>query len=111
MLVWGAGGLRGPGLRLVKHASRVSFSLFLTHAFAGALWFGALHAAVHRSLPPAVGWAVWVGGLAFALGLALAFDQLVDAPAQAWLKRRRNSACAPRPHGVGAAVQATTTNA
>lgn len=74
-----AAGSRPPSApsAVLRRAADLSFALFLTHHFAGALWFAAMHAAkAGASPPPAVAWALWTGGLAFALIVAAVFTGL-----------------------------------
>jgi peptidoglycan/LPS O-acetylase OafA/YrhL len=74
---------------LLEQGARLSFALFLTHAFTGMLWFTAVRALEARvSLGEPVRWALW--GLAFpaALVVAWGFERYVDQPIQAWLTPR-----------------------
>ena len=89
--------LGGRGSRWVEGAARLSFALFITHALAGAVWFGALEWIDQRYVLDApAAWGVWAGGGVFAMAVAWAFHRWVDAPVQAWLKARLAGAEAPR---------------
>jgi peptidoglycan/LPS O-acetylase OafA/YrhL len=74
---------------IVERGARLSFALFLTHAFTGMIWFTAVKVVEARiALPEPARWALW--GLAFpvALGAAWGFERWVDQPIQAWLTPR-----------------------
>ena len=90
--------LGGAGSRLVEGAARLAFALFITHALAGAVWFGGLGWVEERyvlSAPAA--WAAWGGALVFALAGAWAFHRWVDAPIQNRLRARLDASTeAPR---------------
>ncbi len=86
-------------------AAKMSFSLFMTHTIAGALWFDVvawLAAPVaHSDLAM---WGVWSGGVLFAVALGAAYHQWIDDPIQRviqarWFARRTASAPVrtPRP--------------
>lgn len=100
-------GARTPSApsAVLQRAADLSFALFLTHHLAGAVWFAAMHAAnAGVRLPPEVEWALWMGGLVFALIVAAAFTDL-DQRLQRGLaiaeSRFRRGAPAARPalHG------------
>jgi peptidoglycan/LPS O-acetylase OafA/YrhL len=93
--VVGLDQVRGLKARWAEEGAALSFALFITHALAGAVWFGALHAATARFLmPEALRWVLWAGSLPFALAVAWAFDRWVDQPVQRALGRL---AFRPRP--------------
>ena len=96
-IVLASDALRIGGSRLIEAGARLSFALFITHALAGAVWFGLL-GQVHARyvLEPALAWAAWGGAAVFALAAAWAFHRLIDAPIQAWLKARLNGVPAAR---------------
>ena len=88
-IVLASDALRLGGSRLIEGGARLSFALFITHALAGAVWFGLLQQVHARYvLAPSLEWAAWGGALVFALIVAWAFHRLIDAPVQAWLKAR-----------------------
>lgn len=92
-MVLACDSLRIGGSRLIEAGARLSFALFITHALAGAVWFGALGQISERYIfAPAAAWAAWGGALVFALVCAWAFHRLIDAPLQAWLKTRLDGA-------------------
>ena len=70
-------------------AARMSFSLFMTHTIAGALWFdliARLAAPVaHSDLAM---WGVWSGAVVFAVLLAGAYHQWIDDPIQRAIQAR-----------------------
>lgn len=66
-----------------EQGAKISFSLFITHSFSGALWFGAVRLLGARVvLGSDSRWILWIWGLLFAIGFAWAFERWVDAPAQ-----------------------------
>lgn len=72
--------LRG---KWTEEGARISFALFITHSFSGALWFGAVRLLGERVvLANDSRWILWIWGLLFAIGFAWAFERWVDAPAQ-----------------------------
>lgn len=89
VVVLAADALRTGGRGWIAGAAKVSFALFITHALAGAVWFGGLRAlAVVGGPDLSASWWAWGAALPFALACAWAFHGLVDAPVQAWLKPR-----------------------
>lgn len=89
------------GSPLAAWGARVSFALFITHALTGAVWFGAVRwLQGHGLVPAALDWPLWALAPLVALGVAWAFDLLVDAPLQRALKSlrwRRDPRPAPAP--------------
>lgn len=86
-------------------AAKMSFSLFMTHTIAGALWFDLIaRLAAPVSHSGLALWGVWGGGVVFAVLVGGAYHQWIDDPIQRWLQaryfaRRTSSAPvrAPRP--------------
>lgn len=75
--------------KLIEEGAKLSFSLFITHALTGMVWFGALRVLEGRfDLPAAAHWALWAGSIPASLVVALVFHRFVDTPVQAWLARR-----------------------
>lgn len=96
VIVLAADALRTGGSTLVARAARISFALFITHALAGAAWFGGLRVVAALGAPElAAGWWAWAGAFPFALGCAWAFDRWADAPVQRWLRSRLEARPAP----------------
>jgi peptidoglycan/LPS O-acetylase OafA/YrhL len=74
---------------LVEEGAKLSFALFITHAFTGLVWFGALNVLEARvDLPEVVRWVLWAGAIPAALIVSLVFHYWVDTPVQAWLAQR-----------------------
>jgi peptidoglycan/LPS O-acetylase OafA/YrhL len=69
--------------------AKLSFSLFITHAITGLVWFGVTDILTARlDLPVAVQWVLWGLSVPAALLFAGLFHVLVDGPLQAWIARR-----------------------
>lgn len=75
--------------------AKLSFSLFLTQTISGAVYFDVVRPLLLR-LHPAAGlqWAIWFGGVGFAIAGAALFHHLIDAPIQ---RRLNQSLFRPRP--------------
>lgn len=75
--------------------AKLSFSLFLTHTISGAIYFDAIRPFLLRLRPDAgLQWAIWFGGVGFALGVAAVFHHLIDEPIQ---KQLDGNLFRPRP--------------
>ena len=93
----GAASVRRPS-KVAEEGAQLSYALFITHVFAGTLWFGTVHKfAAGHDFAPALRWMIWGGALPFALAFAYAFDRVIDSRVQAWLKPRLKWRRAPRP--------------
>ena len=90
VIVLSADGLRLRSNRWVKAGADLSFALFISHALAGAIWFG-----LAEKLGGGSNWLAWMGGLAFALVFAWAFHRFVDAPLQRRIKAMLNRPSVP----------------
>ena len=78
-------GFRSP---LATRFGDLSFALFITHTLSQTLWFSGIRRLGETlSFGVAGQWGLWLAGLAFALGLAWAFQRTVDDPLQRFLKR------------------------
>ncbi|MFA7263299.1 MAG: acyltransferase [Caulobacter sp.] len=76
--------------RLIELGARLSFSLFVTHALTGLMWFGALGVLTSRvTLAPWLHWSLWALSVPLSLAAAGLFHRFIDEPVQAWLNRRR----------------------
>ena len=88
----GVGGRRWPG---AEWAAKISFSLFITHSVSAAVYTAVPAHLLLRLHPGVLGqWAIWAGGMAFALAVAAGFHHFVDEPIQRRLRARLFS---PRP--------------
>lgn len=65
--------------RHLAYSGRLVFSLLITHALAGMVWFQAIEGAID-------GWAAWAGGVAFALAFASVFERTVALPLDAGIR-------------------------
>ena len=73
----------------LEEGAKLSFSLFITHAITGLVWFGVTDILTARlDLPVAVQWVLWGLSVPAALLFAGLFHVLVDGPLQAWIARR-----------------------
>lgn len=89
VLSFGRLPVRRPS-RLIALGAKLSFSLFVTHALTGLVWFGALGVLTSRmALAPWLHWGLWALSVPLSLAVAGLFHRFVDEPAQAWLNRRR----------------------
>jgi peptidoglycan/LPS O-acetylase OafA/YrhL len=82
--------------KLIKRASVVSFSMFITNEVVRIVWFGVANVAIARfDVPVPMQWAIWVAGVLAAVAFAFAFHALVDDPMQTRIKaalaRRRRT--------------------
>lgn len=74
---------------LIEEGAKLSFALFITHAFTGLVWFGMVNVLEARfDLPAATHWLLWAGSIPAAVIVSLAFHYWVDTPVQAWLAQR-----------------------
>ncbi|MBI1685317.1 acyltransferase family protein [Caulobacter hibisci] len=92
LLIFAASGSAQTGWTWAKTGGRLSFSLYLTNQFVGAIWF-ALQRQLDQKveLHEAAHWAIWAMAFPAALVFAWVFERLVDAPLQDWLKPRLES--------------------
>lgn len=89
VIILTADALRTGEAPMVTRAARVSFALFISHALAGALWFGGLRVVAALGGPDlSASWTAWAGAFPFALACAWAFDRWADAPVQRWIRAR-----------------------
>ena len=85
LLIASAGQVRlTRGAVLFGRLAQISFALYITHILTGMIWFNAIRAVDRRfGLGEPVQWGLWALALPAALGVAVAFDRLVDQPLQA----------------------------
>ena len=75
--------------KMIEEGAKLSFSLFITHAITGLVWFGVTDILTAQlDLPVAVQWVLWGLSVPAALLFAGLFHVLVDGPLQAWIARR-----------------------
>jgi len=66
---------------LIKAAASIAFTLFITHAVIGTVWFSGLDA---LNIPTS--WLTWFGAWVAVFSGATAFHLLIDRPIQTWLR-------------------------
>ncbi|MDG2529620.1 acyltransferase family protein [Caulobacter endophyticus] len=89
LLIFAASGSARNGWGWAKTGGRLSFSLYLTNQFVGAVWFAMQRLLDQKvELHEAAHWAIWAMAFPAALVFAWLFERLVDAPLQDWLKPR-----------------------
>lgn len=89
LLIFAAGASARTGWAWAKTAGRLAFSLYLTNQFVGVVWFGAQNVAAGKlGLGDGSLWLTWALAFPVAVVFAAAFERLVDAPLQAWIKPR-----------------------
>jgi peptidoglycan/LPS O-acetylase OafA/YrhL len=95
LLIFAASGSARSGWGWARTGGRLSFSLYLTNQFVGAVWF-ALQRQLDQKveLHEAAHWAIWAMAFPAALVFAWLFERLVDAPLQNWIKPQLEKATA-----------------
>ena len=93
--IFAASGSARSGWGWARTGGRLSFSLYLTNQFVGAVWF-ALQRQLDQKveLHEAAHWAIWAMAFPAALVFAWLFERLVDAPLQNWIKPQLEKATA-----------------
>lgn len=95
LLIFAASGSAQNGWGWAKTGGRLSFSLYLTNQFVGAVWFAVQRLLDQKvALPEAAHWAIWAMAFPAALMFAWLFERMVDAPLQDWIKPRLEKATA-----------------
>ncbi|PVM84216.1 acyltransferase family protein [Caulobacter endophyticus] len=95
LLIFAASGSAQNGWAWAKTGGRLSFSLYLTNQFVGAVWFALQRQLGQKiELHEAAHWAIWAMAFPAALVFAWLFERLVDAPLQDWIKPRLEKATA-----------------
>jgi len=88
-LIYAAGAAKPQAWRWAGAAGRLSFSLFLTNSLTAAVWFGLVRTVESKvGLPASAEWALWAAAIPAAIVAAWAFERMVDAPLQRWIKAR-----------------------
>lgn len=92
-LIYAAGASKPRNWAWAGAAGKLSFSLFLTNALTGAVWFGLVRMAEAKlGLPTAAQWTLWVMAIPATIAAAWVFEKLVDAPLQTWVKGQQAKA-------------------
>lgn len=69
--------------------AKMSFSLFMVHTITGVLWYDVVARYAGPHMPNAAAlWALWAGGVIFAVVAAGLYHQLIDDPIQIWIQKR-----------------------
>lgn len=86
-LIYAAGASKPRAWRWAGAAGKLSFSLFLTNSLTAAVWFGLVRMAEAKlGLSTVAEWTLWAMAIPATIVAAWAFEKLVDAPLQRWMK-------------------------